>query len=167
MLPAVSCSISILSASGVMTVFPIMATYSQHATHLSDIFWLILACFCRHCESLDMGSNAAAELQPGLSIWCCWPLLVRWRSNHPDHPLRNPGRSNQDESALSTHGVRDRARPLGECSTSGLLLLLLPDQHHCQRYVDPWRGRRHDCPDWNEHYCGKLDNHLTCLVVVV
>lgn len=117
-------------------------------------------CECRYCESLDMGCNSVAKLQPGLSIWCGRPFLVCWGSNNSDHPFWNPGSSNQDESALSTHSPGDRARTLGKHSPSGLLLLLLPDQHHCECYADFGRSSCDDSPHWHEHYCGKLQTHI-------
>ena len=112
-----------------------------------------------------MGCNSIAKLQPGLPIRRSRPFLVRRWSHNPDHPLWNPGSSNQDESALSTYSPGDCACPLGKHSPSGLLLLLLSDQHHCECYADPWRSGCDDSPHWHEHYCGKLRNlmqfHLT------
>ena len=107
-----------------------------------------------------MGCNFVAKLQPGLSIRCSRSFLVRWWSNYPDHPLWDPGSSNQDESALSTYCSGDCARPLGKHSPSGLLLLLLLDQHYCECHVDSGRSCCDDSPHGDEHYCGKLRNHM-------
>lgn len=107
-----------------------------------------------------MGCNSAAKLQPGLPIRCSGTFLVRRWSHNPDHPLWNPGCSNQDESALSTYSPGDCARPLGKHSPSGLLLLLLPDQHYCECHADSGRSCCDDSPHWHEHYCGKIQ---TCM----
>lgn len=109
-----------------------------------------------------MGCHTVTELQPGLPIWSLRPLLVRRRRHNSNHPLRNPGRSSQNESALSTHSAGDCACPLGDCRSSGVLLLLLPDQHHRQRYAHPWRSSCDDCPHGHEHHSGTSSETTYC-----